>query len=122
MMSTASVFQDSALSEYMKNSLEASHDSLIESLKLCLEEELGVTSVGRTFRMIQKIGQGSFGEVFKTVSLRTGMFVALKRIRIEPETRGVSGKCIFNLAFLLVPQDVFARNALAHEAAACKYR
>ena len=41
------------------------------------------------YEKLQKIGQGTFGEVFKVRDIQTKKYYALKRIKLEQEKEGV---------------------------------
>jgi serine/threonine protein kinase len=43
----------------------------------------------KDYRVVCKVGEGTFGEVFKAVHLRTGKVVALKKVRIRKLTEGI---------------------------------
>lgn len=44
----------------------------------------------RRYQRLMKIGQGTFGEVFKAKHRKTKKIVALKKIKMEQEKEGVS--------------------------------
>lgn len=49
----------------------------------------------RRYQKLMKIGQGTFGEVFKAKHRKTKKIVALKKIKMEQEKEGVSSLFVF---------------------------
>ena len=47
-----------------------------------------------------KIGEGTYGVVYKAKERETGAFVALKKIRLDDEDEGVPGTAIREVALL----------------------
>ena len=45
------------------------------------------SDIGRAYKDIEKIGEGSFGIVFKAVDKQTKQLVALKKIQIDKYVR-----------------------------------
>jgi cyclin-dependent kinase 1 len=41
------------------------------------------------FQKIEKIGEGTYGVVYKGRNKKTGMIVAMKKIRLESEDEGI---------------------------------
>uniref|UniRef100_A0A1B0GMA0 Protein kinase domain-containing protein n=2 Tax=Phlebotomus papatasi TaxID=29031 RepID=A0A1B0GMA0_PHLPP len=52
------------------------------------------------FRKIEKIGEGTYGVVYKANDKKTGKCVALKKIRLESETEGVPSTAIREISLL----------------------
>ncbi|KAG4069439.1 hypothetical protein HA402_001738 [Bradysia odoriphaga] len=52
------------------------------------------------FQKIEKIGQGTYGIVYKATDVKTKKFVALKKIRLESETEGVPSTAIREISLL----------------------
>jgi serine/threonine protein kinase len=46
------------------------------------------------------VGEGTYGVVYKARDIRTGMIVALKKIRLEQEEEGVPSTAIREIALL----------------------
>lgn len=64
-----------------------------------------VTSEGKMhkigdYQRIEKIGEGTYGVVYKARDIRTQKYVALKRIRLESETEGVPSTAIREISLL----------------------
>ena len=58
-----------------------------------------IMSVG-DYEKIEKIGEGTYGVVYKARSKRTGQFVAMKKIRLESEDEGVPSTAIREISLL----------------------
>ncbi|XP_066543556.1 cyclin-dependent kinase 3-like [Amia ocellicauda] len=52
------------------------------------------------FQKIEKIGEGTYGVVYKAQHRRSGRAVALKKIRLDPETEGVPSTAIREISLL----------------------
>lgn len=52
------------------------------------------------FRKIEKIGEGTYGVVYKAKDTETERYVALKRIRLESETEGIPSTAIREISLL----------------------
>ncbi|KAH6946046.1 hypothetical protein HPB50_011289 [Hyalomma asiaticum] len=52
------------------------------------------------FQKIEKIGEGTYGVVYKARDRATGKFIALKKIRLESEAEGVPSTAIREIALL----------------------
>lgn len=52
------------------------------------------------FQKIEKIGEGTYGVVYKAKDKTTGMHIALKKIRLETESEGVPSTAIREIALL----------------------
>lgn len=46
------------------------------------------------FQKIEKIGEGTYGVVYKGRNKKTGMIVAMKKIRLESEDEGIPSTAI----------------------------
>lgn len=55
---------------------------------------------GEIYRKVEKIGEGTYGVVYKAIDTRTGELVAMKKIRTEAEEEGVPSTTIREIAFL----------------------
>lgn len=52
------------------------------------------------YRKVEKIGEGTYGVVYKAVNQSTGETVALKKIRLESEDEGVPSTAIREISLL----------------------
>lgn len=52
------------------------------------------------YKKIEKIGEGTYGVVFKALDLMTDTFIALKKIRLEQEEEGVPSTAIREISLL----------------------
>ncbi|NXP05142.1 CDK3 kinase, partial [Thinocorus orbignyianus] len=52
------------------------------------------------FQKLEKIGEGTYGVVYKARNKRTGQLVALKKIRLDSETEGVPSTAIREVSLL----------------------
>lgn len=64
-----------------------------------------------TYQKIEKIGEGTYGVVYKARDRNTGHIVALKKIRLESEDEGVPSTAIREISLLkeLQPHDNVVR-------------
>lgn len=53
-----------------------------------------------SYQKIEKIGEGTYGVVYKARDRNTGQFVALKKIRLESEEEGVPSTAIREISVL----------------------
>ena len=54
----------------------------------------------RRYRKVEKVGEGTYGVVYKAVDQLTGETIALKKIRLEAEDEGVPSTAIREIALL----------------------
>ncbi|KAG2378421.1 hypothetical protein C9374_008308 [Naegleria lovaniensis] len=52
------------------------------------------------YKVIEKVGEGTYGVVFKAIDITTGKMVAIKRIRLEREEEGVPSTTLREIALL----------------------
>ena len=52
------------------------------------------------FHKIEKVGEGTYGTVFKAKILKTGEIVAMKKIKLESEDEGVPSTAIREISLL----------------------
>ena len=52
------------------------------------------------YERLEKIGEGTYGVVYKARSIRTNQIVALKRIRLDSDCEGVPSTAIREISFL----------------------
>lgn len=52
------------------------------------------------YTRIEKLGEGTYGIVYKAKNRKTGKFVAMKRIRLENEEEGVPSTAIREISLL----------------------
>jgi serine/threonine protein kinase len=60
----------------------------------------GTVATRERFTKQEKIGEGTYGTVFKCEDNTTGQLVALKRIRLEPEDEGVPSTAVREISLL----------------------
>ncbi|VDL86865.1 unnamed protein product [Schistocephalus solidus] len=81
------MFAEPVLSASLQEDLEADYSSYFRNVEQNLDCLTKTTSVDQYVRL-QKVGQGTFGEVFKVRHKATKQHYALKRIRMEQEKEG----------------------------------
>ncbi|RSH84361.1 Cyclin-dependent kinase catalytic subunit [Apiotrichum porosum] len=54
----------------------------------------------QNYTKLEKVGEGTYGVVYKAVDLQSGNFVALKKIRLEAEDEGVPSTSIREISLL----------------------
>tara|TARA_B110000285_G_C14550524_1_gene349021 strand:+ start:118 stop:390 length:273 start_codon:yes stop_codon:yes gene_type:complete len=52
------------------------------------------------YKKMEKLGEGTYGVVYKAVDLQTGETVAIKKIRLEKEDDGVPSTAIREISLL----------------------
>lgn len=57
------------------------------------------------YNRLEKVGEGTYGVVYKAKDLRTGEIVALKKIRLEAEDEGVPSTAIREISLLKEMND-----------------
>uniref|UniRef100_A0A1I7WTX3 Protein kinase domain-containing protein n=1 Tax=Heterorhabditis bacteriophora TaxID=37862 RepID=A0A1I7WTX3_HETBA len=79
----------------------SSPDSIYyKSFIICFQEFKMCSLELAKFDGLQKIGEGTYGVVFKGVHRKTGKAVALKRISLERDSEGVPSTCIREISLL----------------------
>jgi len=58
------------------------------------------TYLALQYEKIERVGEGTYGVVYKARDRRTNMIVALKKIRLEQEEEGVPSTAIREVALL----------------------
>lgn len=67
----------------------------------CSESRLTVCRASHMqYEKIERVGEGTYGVVYKARDRRTNMIVALKKIRLEQEEEGVPSTAIREVALL----------------------
>lgn len=52
------------------------------------------------YKRLEKLGEGTYGVVYKAINLETGETVAIKKIRLEKEDDGVPSTAIREISLL----------------------
>jgi serine/threonine protein kinase len=58
------------------------------------------------YRKLEKIGEGTYGEVFKAQCKETGDFVALKRIKLGDDEDGIPPTALREISLLMELNDI----------------
>jgi serine/threonine protein kinase len=58
------------------------------------------------YRKMEKIGEGTYGEVFKAICKTTGEIVALKRIKVSEDEDGIPPTALREISLLLDLNDI----------------
>nr|XP_013034677.2 cyclin-dependent kinase 3 [Anser cygnoides] len=66
----------------------------------CSQEAKAMETLQQVFQKVEKIGEGTYGVVYKARNKRTGQLVALKKIRLDSETEGVPSTAIREISLL----------------------
>ncbi|NXK56736.1 CDK3 kinase, partial [Chauna torquata] len=66
----------------------------------CSCEAEAMEAFQQVFQKVEKIGEGTYGVVYKARNKRTGQLVALKKIRLDSETEGVPSTAIREISLL----------------------
>ena len=66
---------------------------------ILLSSKLGYTLL-ENFQKLEKIGEGTYGVVYKALDRVTQQYVALKKIRLETESEGVPSTAIREISLL----------------------
>ncbi|EOB08184.1 Cell division protein kinase 3, partial [Anas platyrhynchos] len=64
------------------------------------QEAKAMETLQQAFQKVEKIGEGTYGVVYKARNKRTGQLVALKKIRLDSETEGVPSTAIREISLL----------------------
>lgn len=101
-----SIFAEPSVADSLVNDLESDQTLNINNAYDLLKR---ITKVGFVdqYDSLSKIGQGTFGEVFKARNKTSKLFVAMKRIKTELEREGV---CLCPFLLKLVPNYSHSRN------------
>lgn len=88
-MTSYSIFSDPNESKSLLSQLECGSNYAMDYFAKRLGKLARVTS-WEEYELLQKVGQGTFGEVFKARHRKSKQHFALKRIKTEEEREGVS--------------------------------
>ncbi|KAJ2395273.1 Cyclin-dependent kinase 18 [Coemansia sp. RSA 2559] len=61
---------------------------------------MGDSSESIRYQKLDKVGEGTYGIVYKALDLRTGATVAMKKIRLEVDDEGVPSTTIREISLL----------------------
>ena len=69
------------------------------------------------YQKVEKIGEGTYGVVYKAKDRRTGEFVALKKIRLDEDGEGVPSTAIREISLLkeVCHPNVVSLKDIVHE-------
>ncbi|THD28676.1 Cell division protein kinase 9-B [Fasciola hepatica] len=98
--------------------LEADHSDALKYID-CELEKKATTLVVDDYDILQKIGQGTFGEVFKARHKRSKEQFALKRLKTEQETEGFPVSALREIRILssLSHENVVSLRGVCHKRA-----
>ena len=65
-----------------------------------MERHLGDLAVCLQYENVEKIGEGTYGVVYRARDVATGQTIALKKIRLEQEEEGVPSTAIREISLL----------------------
>ena len=63
-------------------------------------EDWSVEAISKRYSLVGKIGEGTYGVVYKAKHRDTGTIIALKKIRLEQEDEGVPSTAIREISLL----------------------
>ena len=61
---------------------------------------MGQTNALDKYQKKEKLGEGTYGVVYRAINIETGEIVAIKRIRLEKEDDGVPSTAIREISLL----------------------
>ena len=68
--------------------------------------------INEAYQKLEKIGEGTYGVVYKAIVRKTSQIVALKKIRLESEEEGVPSTAIREISLL---KELQHPNIVRHE-------
>ena len=63
-------------------------------------DEIIITATMQKYEKLEKIGEGTYGTVFKAKNRETGEIVALKRVRLDDDDEGVPSSALREICLL----------------------
>lgn len=75
---------------------QMNNESTQQSNKLTKPAQEGLSK----YQKLEKLGEGTYGVVYKAQNLQTGEYVAIKKIRLEKEDDGVPSTAIREISLL----------------------